>query len=88
MSMEKVLTTAVKLGYIKIPKGTLVKLEQIRHFPPQRQVIISTGSQGQETSSLVRMSKGEHRHITIQPNDTIILSSSPFPATSARSRIS
>ena len=79
MSMEKVLTTAVKLGYIKIPKGTLVKLEQIRHFPPQRQVIISTGSQGQETSSLVRMSKGEHRHITIQPNDTIILSSSPIP---------
>lgn len=79
MSMEKVLTTAIKLGYIKVPRGTIVKLDQIRHFPDHRQVIISTGSQGQETSSLVRMSKGEHRHIKIQHGDTVILSSSPIP---------
>lgn len=79
MSMEKVLTTAIKLGYLKVPRGTLVKLEQMRHVPENRQIIISTGSQGQETSSLARMSRGEHRHVRIQPNDTIVLSSSPIP---------
>ncbi len=79
MSMEKVLATAVKLGYVKVPKNTLIKVDQINEYPDQRLIIISTGSQGQETSSLVRMSKGEHRHVRIQPNDTVILSSSPIP---------
>ncbi len=79
MSMEKVLTTAAKLGYLKMPRGTLIKTDQIRNFPDNKLVILSTGSQGQETSALVRMSRGEHRHIKIQPRDTIILSSSPIP---------
>lgn len=79
MSMEKVLTTAAKLGYLKVPRGTLIKGEQIREYPDNRLIILSTGSQGQETSALVRMSKGEHRHVKIQPNDTVVLSSSPIP---------
>lgn len=79
MSMEKVLTTAAKLGYLKMPRGTLIKVDQLRSVPDERVVILSTGSQGQETSSLVRMSRGEHKHVKIQPKDTIILSSSPIP---------
>ncbi len=79
MSMEKTLTTAAKLGFLKIPRGTLIKMDQIQNFPENRIVILSTGSQGQETSALGRMSRGEHRHVKIQPKDTVILSSSPIP---------
>ena len=79
MSMEKVVALASELGYIKIPKGTLIKIDQTREYPEQRLIIIATGSQGQETSSLGRMSRGEHRHIKIQKGDTVILSSSPIP---------
>lgn len=79
MSMEKVLTTAAKLGYLKMPRGTLIKVDQLNNYPANRVVIVSTGSQGQETSSLVRMSRGEHKHVKIQRDDTIILSSSPIP---------
>lgn len=79
MSMEKVLTTAANLGYLKMPRGTLIKIDQLRNYPENKVVIISTGSQGQDTSSLVRMSRGEHKHIKIQREDTVILSSSPIP---------
>ncbi len=79
MSMEKVLTTASNLGYLKMPRGTLVKAEQARQYPDSRLIILSTGSQGQDTSSLVRMSRGEHKHFKIQPTDTVVLSSSPIP---------
>jgi len=79
MSMEKVLTTASNLGYLKMPRGTLLKMEQARQYPDSRLIILSTGSQGQDTSSLVRMSRGEHKHFKIQPTDTVVLSSSPIP---------
>lgn len=79
MSMERVVALAVELGYMKIPKGTLIKLDQTREYPENKIIIIATGSQGQETSSLGRMSRGEHRQIRIQKGDTIILSSSPIP---------
>lgn len=79
MSMEKVLTTAAELGYIKIPRGTLIKMDQVSHYPDKRLIVLSTGSQGQDTSALVRMSRGEHRHIKIQSGDTVVLSSSPIP---------
>lgn len=79
MSMEKVLTTSIKLGFLKVPRGTVIKIDEISKYPDNRIVIISTGSQGQETSALGRMSRGEHRHVKIQKGDTIILSSSPIP---------
>ena len=79
MSMEKVLTTAIKLGFLKVPRGTVIKIDEIDKYPDNRIVIISTGSQGQETSSLGRMSRGEHRHVRIRKGDTIVLSSSPIP---------
>lgn len=79
MSMEKVLTTAIKLGFLKVPRGTVIKIDQINDFPDNRIVVISTGSQGQETSALGRMSRGEHRHVRIKKGDTVVLSSSPIP---------
>lgn len=79
MSMEKALATAARLGFLKIAKGTLIKIDQIHQYPDNRVIVISTGSQGQETSSLGRMSRGEHRQVKLQKGDTIILSSSPIP---------
>ncbi len=79
MSMEKVLTTSIKLGFLKVPRGTVIKIDQINDFSDNRIVVISTGSQGQETSALGRMSRGEHRHVRIKKGDTTILSSSPIP---------
>lgn len=78
-SMEKALMIAAKLGYLKIPKGTLIRPGQIDDFPDEKLVIICTGSQGQETSALGRMSRGEHRHVKLRPGDTVVLSSSPIP---------
>lgn len=78
-SMEKALMIAAKLGYLKIPKGTLIRPDQIDDYPDERLVIICTGSQGQETSALGRMSRGEHRHVKLRPGDTVVLSSSPIP---------
>ncbi len=79
MSMEKALATAARLGFLKIAKGTLIKVDQIHQYPDNRVIVISTGSQGQESSSLGRMSRGEHRHVKLQKGDTIVLSSSPIP---------
>ncbi len=78
-SMEKALMIAAKLGYLKIPKGTLIRPDQIDDYPDEKLVIICTGSQGQETSALGRMSRGEHRHVKLRPGDTVVLSSSPIP---------
>ncbi len=79
MSMEKALATAARIGFLKIAKGTLIKVDQIHQYPDNRVIVISTGSQGQESSSLGRMSRGEHRHVKLQKGDTIVLSSSPIP---------
>ncbi len=79
MSMEKALTVASKLGFLKVPRGTIIKLDEIGKYPDHRVVVISTGSQGQESSALGRMARGEHRHVKIQPGDTVVLSSSPIP---------
>ncbi len=78
-SMEKALMIAAKLGYLKIPKGTLIRPDQIDDYADEHLVIICTGSQGQETSALGRMSRGEHRHVKLRPGDTVVLSSSPIP---------
>lgn len=79
MSMERTLATAVEFGNLKIARGTIIKIDQIKNYPENRLVIVSTGSQGQETSALGRMSRGEHRHVKLQKGDTVILSSSPIP---------
>lgn len=69
----------VKLGYLKIPQGLLMKVQDIVNLPDSQITVLCTGSQGEENSALVRMSTGDHQNIKIKPGDTIILSSSVIP---------
>ena len=78
-SMVNVVNVAMELGYLKIPKGMLIDVEDIGRFPDSEIVIITTGSQGETMSALARMASGEHRKITVTPNDFIIISATPIP---------
>ena len=78
-SIEQNIKIAVKHGFIKIPKGTLIKPQQIKHLPPYQVAIIIAGSQAQEGSSLYRVTAGEHRHLKLHPSDKVVLSSSFIP---------
>lgn len=69
----------VKLGYIKVPPGLLMRVQDIVNLPDNQITILCTGSQGEENSALVRMSTGDHQNVKIKPGDTIILSSSVIP---------
>ena len=78
-SMENVLRTAMVLGYMEVPDGVLVDLEQIKAQPKNRSVIISTGSQGEAMSALYRMAFAEHKQIQIDSGDRVIISASAIP---------
>ncbi len=78
-SMVNIIETASVLGYLKIPDKTLIKTEDMKNYPDEQMVIISTGSQGESMAALSRMATGLHKKIHIQPNDTIIFSSHPIP---------
>jgi ribonuclease J len=78
-SMVNNVQMAIDLGYLKIPKGTLIRAEDINKFEPEQVVIICTGSQGEPTSALTRIANQDHRLIRIQPGDTVILSATPVP---------
>lgn len=78
-SMRTNIEIAQGLGYLKIPKGTLIPLEQTHTLDPKRVVILCTGAQGESRAVLMRIANREHRSIRIQPNDTIIFSSSIVP---------
>jgi ribonuclease J len=77
-SMEDNVEIASNLGYIKTPRGSIRKLDQLRGVPDRQAMIVTTGSQGEEMSALTRISLGTHSKIKIKPGDTIILSSSPI----------
>ena len=78
-SMVNVIGTASELGYIKIPEGTLIDIEQLKNYPDEKTVLITTGSQGEAMAALSRMASGAHRKISIKPKDVVILSSTPIP---------
>lgn len=78
-SMDNVITVANDLGYIKIPKGTLISLDEINRYSPEQLVIITTGSQGETMSALTRMAFADHRKVVIGANDRVIISASPIP---------
>ena len=77
--MENVLRTAMVLGYMEVPEGVLMDLEQIKSQPKNRTVIISTGSQGEAMSALYRMAFAEHKQIQIDSGDRVIISASAIP---------
>lgn len=78
-SMENILKVGTELGYLKIPANTLVELNQIKNVPKHKQVIVSTGSQGEAMSALYRMAFSSHKQVDIQAGDRVILSSSAIP---------
>lgn len=78
-SMVNVVTLAIELGYLKIPKNTMVDITRTRGIPDNQLVIITTGSQGEPMSALTRMANSEHKSIDIKRGDMVILSSTPVP---------
>lgn len=78
-SMVNVVSIAHELGYLSIPEGTLVEVEEAARLPKHKVFYISTGSQGEPMSALTRIATGDHRQIDIIPGDTIFLSASPIP---------
>lgn len=70
---------AAELGYLRVPEGMLVRLEDLNRFPPDQGVIITTGSQGEPLSAVSRMAVGEHKQIEILPGDTVIFSARVIP---------
>ncbi len=78
-SMENVVAVASELGYLKIPKNTLMDLNKIKGLPLEQQVIITTGSQGEEMSALYRMAFSTHKQIDVGPGDKVIISASAIP---------
>ncbi len=78
-SMEGVIAVAQELGYLKMPKGTLIPLEQVSRYPAHKITLITTGSQGEPMSALYRMAFSDHRTISVTANDLIIISASPIP---------
>ncbi len=78
-SMVNVITTAAELGYLRIPDQTLIEIDQVKNYPDDQLVLITTGSQGESMAALSRMAASIHKKITIKPNDAIIFSSHPIP---------
>jgi ribonuclease J len=78
-SMVNNVQMAIELGYLNVPKGTLIRAEDINKFHPEQVVIVCTGSQGEPTSALTRIANQDHRQVRIQAGDTVILSATPVP---------
>ncbi|WP_442860589.1 ribonuclease J [Blautia sp. MSJ-19] len=78
-SMVNIISVASELGYLRIPENTLIEIDQVKNYPDEKVVLITTGSQGESMAALSRMAANIHKKITIKPNDTIIFSSNPIP---------
>ena len=78
-SMVNVISTAAELGYLNIPENTLIDLEQMKNYPDEKMVLITTGSQGESMAALSRMAANMHKKVMIKPGDTVIFSSHPIP---------
>lgn len=78
-SMINIINIATELGYINIKKGTLIETDMLKNYPPDKTVIITTGSQGESMAALSRMANGTHKKVNIKAGDVVILSSTPIP---------
>ena len=82
-SMEVIVKVAAEMGYLVIPPGIICHFDEIRHLPHNRVVILTTGSQGEPTSALVRMANRGHSQVQIIPGDTVVMSATPVPGNEA-----
>jgi ribonuclease J len=78
-SMVNIIQVAQELGYLNVPDKTLIEIDQMKNYPPEKTVLITTGSQGESMAALSRMAADIHKKVTIMPGDTVILSSNPIP---------
>ncbi|MCX7799529.1 MAG: ribonuclease J [Fimbriimonadales bacterium] len=81
--MEQNIEVCARLGYVRIPKGTQIKLEDARYYPPEQLSVLMTGSQGEPMSALVQASKESYGRLRIQEGDTILYSARPIPGNEA-----
>ena len=79
MSMQKNVGLAADLDYLHVPEGLLLPIEELAALPPERQVILSTGSQGEPNSALALMAAGEHKYVRVLPGDLVIISARVIP---------
>ena len=78
-SMVNVVGVASELGYLDIPEGTLIDMKDMKDYPSDKVVIITTGSQGEPMSALVRIASSNHRQVELMPDDLVIISATPIP---------
>ncbi|HBA04280.1 MAG TPA: ribonuclease J [Clostridium sp.] len=78
-SMENISTVAMELGYLHIPEGTMINVDDIRNYRNEEVTIITTGSQGEPMAGLARIAFSNHRKIQLEPDDLFIISASPIP---------
>ena len=78
-SMVNIINTATELGFIQIPDNTLISIEQMKNYPDEQIVMITTGSQGENMAALSRIAANIHNKVSIKPGDTVIFSSNPIP---------
>lgn len=78
-SMINMINTAMELGYINVPDNVFIDIDMIKNYTDDQLVIITTGSQGETMSALTRMASGDHKKVTITPNDLVIISANPIP---------
>ena len=78
-SMVNIIQVAQELGYLNVPENTMIEIDQLKNYPPEKTVLITTGSQGESMAALSRMAADIHKKVTIMPGDTVILSSNPIP---------
>ncbi len=78
-SMQDNSAMARELGYLTVPQGRLLRVDELDRLPDERVAIVCTGSQGEPTSALTRIANGEHRQVRIKPGDTVVLSATPIP---------
>ncbi|MFC1937608.1 ribonuclease J [Chloroflexota bacterium] len=82
-SMSDTVRIALELGYLRAPDGILARMDELKHMPRNKIVFVTTGSQGEPTSALVRMANRDHRQVHILPGDTVILSATAIPGNEA-----
>jgi len=78
-SMVNVVNVAMELGYMSVPEGVIIDIDHVNKYPPEKLVIITTGSQGEPMSALTRMASGDHKKVEIIPGDLVIISANPIP---------
>jgi ribonuclease J len=78
-SMVNVVSKAIELGYMTIPEGVLIDIDEINRYPENQILILTTGSQGEPMAALSRLANGSHRNVELYPGDTVVLSASPIP---------